>query len=441
MRNSFFLLIVFSCLLITCKNLDNADPSPRSTFTKFYEGPYSMETSALDKIPDGLVLLANTVTQTANGLIPQTVLIETDESGNQIGSFHTYDNIVSKSFKAVVSNGVVNGYIIVGDSTYVDPTAEQAANVVVSSLSVLLLNSSFQELRRIYIADKRAIGVGHPVKDDFFGESISLTSSGGAVILGTFKEGIVNQQNAPAEQLLFGLNNNLDSAWVKFYPLLSNTYANARSIHYSDGNIIWASAIADIQGDFTSSYVTVPFIKEQSVPVNFSTLGETTSQKFLPKDIQPAASPAFGFGVVGTYSENPDGSGGNIFFLRVGTNGSIIAGSDRYFDGSLSLTTPTLDKNTSAVIDEGEAITGTSDGGFVMVGTVQGNPDNNLLIIKVNALGDLMWMKTFGGTGNEIPSYVTEASNGDIVLCGTNNLSGYSSAFIMRMDRNGDLKN
>ncbi|MBK7650984.1 MAG: hypothetical protein IPJ20_09880 [Flammeovirgaceae bacterium] len=87
--------------------------------------------------------------------------------------------------------------------------------------------------------------------------------------------------------MLFGLNASLDSAWVKFYPLLSNTYANAKSIHYSNGNIIWASAIADVQGDFTTSYVTVPFVKEQSVPVNFSTLGETTSQKFLPKDIQP----------------------------------------------------------------------------------------------------------------------------------------------------------
>ena len=441
MRNFFLFLVVVSCLMVTCKNIETADPSPRSTFTKFYEGPYSMQATALDKIPDGFVLLANTIAETSNGSIAQTVLIETDEKGNRIGDFHTYDNIVSKSFKAIISNGTVNGYIVVGDRINVDPTAEQAANVVVSSMSVLILNGSFQELRRIYIEDKKAIGAGHPVKDDFFGESINLTGTGGAVILGTFKEGIVNQQNAPAEQLLFGLNDNLDSAWVKFYPLLSNTYSNARSIHYSNGNIIWASAIADVQGDFTSSYVTVPFVKEESVPVNFSTLGETSSQKFLPKDIQPAASPAFGFGVVGTYSENTDGSEGNIFFLRVGTNGSIIPGSDRYFDGTLSLTTPTLDKNTSDLVDEGEAVTGTSDGGFVLVGTVKSNPDKNLLVIKVNALGDLMWMKTFGGGGDEIPVSVTEASNGDILIGGTNNLNEYASVFLMRMDKNGDLKN
>ncbi|MBK7650985.1 MAG: hypothetical protein IPJ20_09885 [Flammeovirgaceae bacterium] len=155
MRNSFLLLVIVSCLMVTCKNLETADPSPRSTFTKFYEGPYSMQTTALDKIPNGFVLLANTIAKTSDGSIPQTVLIETDENGNQMGGFHTYDNIVSKSFKAIVSNGAVNGYVVVGDSIYTDPTAEQAANVVVSSMSVLILNSSFQELRRIYIADKK----------------------------------------------------------------------------------------------------------------------------------------------------------------------------------------------------------------------------------------------------------------------------------------------
>ena len=82
-----------------------------------------------------------------------------------------------------------------------------------------------------------------------------------------------------------------------------------------NGNIIWASAIADVQGDFISSYLAIPFVKEQSVPINFSQFKETTSQRFLPKDIQPASSPEFGYGVVGTYSEAIDGSKSNLFFL------------------------------------------------------------------------------------------------------------------------------
>lgn len=446
MRKSFLVILAASCIVFTCKNIDTADPSPRSTFIKFYEGPQTMEAAAVERIPGGFAILANTITSSNEESIVQTVLIETDESGNRIGDFHLFSNITGKSFKSVVTNGAISGYIIVGDSIYIDPTAEQAANVLISSMSVLVLNSSFQEEKRIYISDQKPLSGNHPVKDDFYGGSVNLTGTGSAIVLGTFREGIVNQQSAPAEQLLFGLNASLDSSWVKYYPLLSNTYANAKSIHYSNGNIIWASAIADVQGDFTSSYITVPYVKEQSVPVNFSTLGETSTQLFLPSDMQPASSPAFGYGVVGTYSESPDGSKGNMFFLRVGTDGTIIPGSDRYFDGISSFASATVDKNTSEIVDAGEAIASTSDGGFVLAGTLttipeKGNGGKDLLLVKVNAAGDLVWIKTIGGTGDEVPAAITETSNGDLLICGTNSLSGYASVFLMRMDKNGELKN
>jgi len=446
MRKSLLPILALSCIVFTCKNIETADPSPRSTFIKFYEGSKTMEAAAVEKIPGGFVILANTISSSTDESIIQTVLIETDENGNRKGDFHLYDNITGKSFKAIVSNGSVSGYIIVGDSIYINPLEQQAANVLISSMSVMVLNGSFLEVKRVYRSDTKPLSPNHPVKDDYYGGSVNLTGTGSAIVLGTVREGIVNQQSAPAEQELFGLDANLDSSWVKRYPLLSNTYANAKSIHYFNGNIIWASAIADVQGDFTSSYVTVPFVKEQSVPVNFSTLGETSTQLFLPKDIQPASSPAFGFGVVGTYSEAPDGSKGNMFFLRVGTDGTIIPGSDRYFDGITSFTSATVDNNTSEIIDAGEAITSTSDGGFVMAGTLttipeKGNGGKDILLVKVNAAGDLVWIKTIGGTGDEVPTAITEASNGDLIVCGTNTLSGYASVFLMRADKNGDLKN
>lgn len=115
-------------------------------------------------------------------------------------------------------------------------------------------------------------------------------------------------------------------------------------------------------------------MKEQSVPVNFSQTGETSTQLFLPADIQPASSPAFGYGVVGTYSQITDGSKGNIFFLRVDANGTIIPGSDRYFDGIGSFNATPQNKDNSEIVDEGKAIAATSDGGFVLVGTMTTTP-------------------------------------------------------------------
>jgi len=447
MRKSLLYVFAAASFVFTCKNIDTADPSPRSTFIKFFEGPKSMQAVAVEKIPAGYVMLANTISSSTDASTVQTVLIETDENGNRIGDYHLFNDITAKSFKPVISNGAVSGYIIVGDRIEVDPTQQQAANVLIYSMSVLILNSSFEEAKdRIYISDKNTnIGLNQ-VKDDYYGGSVNLTGKGGAIVLGTFKAGSENQQSAPAQQLLFGLDAGLDSSWVKYYPLLSNTYDNAKSIHYSNGNIIWASAVADVQGDFTSSYLTIPFVKEQSVPINFSTFLETTPQLLLPKDIQPASSTAFGYGVVGTYSESSDGSKGNMFFLRVGTDGTIIQGSDRYFDGLSSLTSASVDKNTSEIIDSGEAIASTSDGGFVLAGTIEtspekGNGGKDILLVKVNAVGDLLWIKTMGGTGDEVPAGITEASNGDLIICGTNNLNDYASVFLMRTDKNGELKN
>jgi len=438
----FILILIVSSLVLTCKNLDNADPAPRNTFIKFYEGPYSITTTSIQKIPTGYVILGNMDTETEKGLQPQTVLIETDHQGNRIGDFHFYDNIVSKAFKPIIKNGLVSNYIIVGNSVIVKSDAQQSANVEITSLAVLIVKDSFEEdeNKRKLLSDRS----NKEIKDDLFAGSVNITNTGGFVVLGTFKEGLVNQQNAPAEQLLWGFDVNLDSAWLKKYPLLQNTYSNAKSIHQTKGNFIWASAIADVQGDFISSYVAIPFVQEQSVPVNFSTIGETTSQRFLPRDIQPAASPEFGYGVVGTYSESIDGSKGNVFFMRVATDGTIINGSDRYFDGLASFTA-TVDKNSSQLIDSGEAITSTNDGGFILVGTVTNanTRDKDLLLIKVNSVGDLVWIKKRGGSGDEIPTGVVEAENGDLVVAGTSSVTigRYSTVFLMRMDKNGELKN
>jgi len=237
------ILIIFaSSLLLTCKNLENADPAPRKTFIKFYEGINSITATAVEKIPTGYVILANSNSVTEKGLQVKTILIETDEQGNRIGDFHFFDNINSKNFKPIINNGVVNNYVIVGDSTSINPSEQQAANVTISSLVVIVLDGSFSKPKRKYLKDNS----NKEIKDDFFAGSVSLTTDhdgnlDGAVVLGTFKEGVVNQQNAPEEQLLWGFNASLDSAWLAKYPLLTNTYANARSMHYKNGNLIWVA--------------------------------------------------------------------------------------------------------------------------------------------------------------------------------------------------------
>ncbi len=442
----FILLILALTVLWGCNNLEDANLANRKTFVHFFDEAYNMSASAIEVIPGGYMILGNRTVELADTSYTQTVLLEVDKNGKRIGDFHFYDGGTGKAFK-YIDNGAFTGYVIVGDSIYTDPTAEQAANVTIASMRILVINTDFIVLGKEYIADKRPISPSNPVKTDFFGGSVNLTSNG-VVFLGSYKEGVINQQAAPEKQLLFAVDNNLDSAWFKTYDLLGNTYANTKSVHANNGHILWATSVLDVQGDFTSSYVTIPYVVEGSEFENNNSIGLTTTQSFIARDMQPSNSPALGYGVIGTYSKATDGSEGNMFFFRVLPNGNIIPGSDRYFDGIESFKSDSLDinKNFSTIVDEGEAICSTSDGGFVLAGSFTTNPEKgnggkDILLIKVNFLGNIVWSKTFGAGGDETISAIREASDGSLLICGTSDLGDYSSIFLMKTDSNGEIKN
>ena len=441
----FILLILALTVLWGCNNLEDANLANRKTFVHFFDEAYNMSASAIEVIPGGYMILGNRTVELADTTYTQTVLLEVDKNGNRVGDFHLYDGGTGKAFK-YINNVDFAGYVIVGDSIYTDPTAEQAANVTISSMRILVVNSTFDVVGKLLIADRKPISPANPIKTDFFGGAVSLTDNG-VVFLGSFKEGVVLQQAAPEKQLLFAVDNNLDSAWFKTYDLLGNTFANSKSVHYYDDHILWATSVLDIQGDFTSSYITIPYAAEGAGIDNNNSIGLTTTQSFIANDMQPANSSAL-YGVVGTYSQSTDGSGGNMFFFQVFANGNIVPGSDRYFDGIESFKSDSLDinKNFSSIVDTGEAITATKDGGFLLAGSFTTNPDKgkggeDILLIKVNFLGNLVWSKTYGGAGDETISAVTEASDGSLLICGTSDLGDYSSIFLMKTDSNGEIKN
>lgn len=439
MRKVLLPLFIISAF-VSCKNLEDAEPSERKTFIKFFNGAYMLSATSVEIIPNGYAVLGN---MQVNDSDVVTVVIETDENGVQIGAPHTIAGGTGKGIKPFFSTGGdLLGYVVVGDSIKIDPFAEQAANTVIASLRVVQLDLNFDSVKTYYRSDKKPISASHPVKLDFFGQSIATTEDGKIFVLGGLRDGVIGQQTAPQKTHLIQLDAALDSVWSIEYDINDRTYQNAKSLIYNNGKIIWSTALAIDQGGFNTSYVSLPVAAEQSTFINFSVIGQTTSQLFVPGDISSAKNAAFGYGVTGTYSVETNGSKSNLFFFRANAAGDILPGSLKYFDGKSGVNSLT-DPAQSSVQDAGEAITYSKDGGFIIAGYTELSSGNgkDLWLIKIDSFGEAVWSKTLGGSGDQVPSAIRELPSGEIVICGTNTVGGFSSIFLIKTNSKGEVTN
>lgn len=152
----------------------------------------------------------------------------------------------------------------------------------------------------------------------------------------------------------------------------------------------------------------------------------------------------------GTYGSIDRDKGSSV--LQIADGGFIIAGSYTWFgsaDVSLirvaSNNCPIWWFNYGGEYnDYGYSVQATSDDGYIIVGETRsfgsGTPDkSNVYLIKTDADGDTSWTRTYGGIENEVGYAVHQASDGGYIIVGSSpDLLGNPSILIMKTDANGD---
>lgn len=417
-------------LLSACTSMENAELAERSTFIKTFSGIRGMEAAAAEITPDGFIVLGN-MTIARDSVL--TVVFKTDKRGNRITPIHYYQGGSGNAIKALPNN---QGYLIVGERIKVNPQDPETSNIDIYEARMLHINNNLEAVNNFYRADLSGQAI---IITDYRAITLTVTPNEKIVVLGTYQGALASPERPYIEIFDSGLNT---ETFIE-YTVLERSYKNSKSIHHVNGNLIWASAIALEQQNFDFSYTSIPYVQEGSVFTNYSSLGETTAlaQSLRANDIQPSKFQGFGFGVIGTRS-NPNGTDANIIFFRTDVQGNIQESTVSYFDAISGETGET----TSSIQDYGTAITGTSDGGFVLAGhyitnTQQGNGLNDIVLIKVDHDGNFIWMKTIGGTGSETVSTIRETEDYGLLICGTNVVGGVPSIFLIKTDANGELKN
>jgi len=93
--------------------------------------------------------------------------------------------------------------------------------------------------------------------------------------------------------------------------------------------------------------------------------------------------------------------------------------------------------------DRGWAVVQTSDGGYIIAGSISsiGAGGLDACLIKTNSIGDTLWVRAYGGSGNETAYEVHQTSDGGYILAGSTSSFGGGSydAYLVRTTGNGDL--
>jgi len=88
----------------------------------------------------------------------------------------------------------------------------------------------------------------------------------------------------------------------------------------------------------------------------------------------------------------------------------------------------------------GFSLTLTSDGGIAIGGTIQETSNQDIIILKTDTAGNLIWSKTYGGEGYEYGAMLVETSDAGLAITGITNTSGtgYDDIYLVRTNSTGD---
>jgi hypothetical protein len=87
----------------------------------------------------------------------------------------------------------------------------------------------------------------------------------------------------------------------------------------------------------------------------------------------------------------------------------------------------------------GYSLTLTSDGGVAIAGSVQETNNQDIILIKTDTAGTLVWAKTYNSTGYEYGASMVETSDGGFAITGITDGQGYGSqdVYLIRTNSSG----
>jgi hypothetical protein len=427
MKISNLINLAIIIILGACTKFDDAEITERKSFVHFYSSGTSFEGAVAEVDTDGGYIIGANISQAEGNF--NSLIIKTDSRGNKLWER------VDSSTNLKVIKPYSGGYLALGDSIELNLNSGDVTEILNTRARLMLMDNQGNILREFNQRETITRIENKRVEVDFHGSAFTIDNSNNVLVLGSRKAPGSNEQSfiASLNPADFSIN------WIQSYGLTDRDYVNCNELYVTPtSKIIWAcKAIRPIQ-NLSDQYLSIAFVEPNSTFLNNSLFGENDLRNHTAEDIKKSP---LGYGVVGTYAQQ-NGADANIYFVRINSSGNIIEGSQKYFDG---VDIVPSDRDISQTNDTGDALTSV-EGGWVLAGSMNSTPEvgngfRDIILIKLDPFGNLLWSKLIGGTGDETVSSIRETADGGLLICGTNTINGLSSIMLLKTDAQGEIKN
>jgi hypothetical protein len=392
-KNSLYLICLL--LLYACKTGQEAKPDQSGLFIKFFGGFDTDEIYAAEQTSDGGFISIGTTTSFGAGSSDMYVF-RTDKNGNKIwdDTFGGSGQDKGKDLELTADGG----YIFLGH--YTQKTG-------FSDLYLLKADKDGNEQW------SKTFGLPTRYEEAY---SLKKTPEGGFLLIG-------NSIGADGNTDMYIVKTTADGIkeWERSYGLTS-LKDDVGSVQITNsGNLVWCgSEYRNRTGNASgTSDMRVTLTKPEGYVLWDRNYGQENTETGI--DIQIVSG---GFIIVGT-TYNVKTANTDVYVVCLFEDGT------EWWSNTYGGT-----KN-----EEGRSISSTSDGGFIITGSTEsaGAGKKDVYLLKIDRRGKEEWFKTFGGGLDDTGTIVRQTTDGGYMVAGTVTFENNSMMCLIKTDHKGEL--